>query len=154
MNRFLVILYHLARLGLAAIFIYAGAVKIQDVVAFAGHVAAYQLLPYAMNYLVAATLPYVEFLAGILLLLNVRVRPALVVIACMTLVFMAALLSVMLRGLDIDCGCFDPTGGQEVSAGTALMRDVGIMALVAIVWTVRSRLPGPKNHPHEKNQAS
>lgn len=149
MNRFFWILYHCARLALAAIFIYAGAVKIQDVVAFAGHVAAYQILPYALNYLVAATLPYIEFLAGVLLLLNVRVRPALVVISGLTLVFMVALLSVMLRGLDIDCGCFDPTGGQEVTAGTAFMRDVGIMALVVIVWTLRRRLPDSKKHSHE-----
>mgnify|MGYP001816476858 FL=1 len=132
--------YHLCRLTLALVFVYAGAVKIQDVVAFAGHVAAYQILPYAMNYLIAATLPYVEFLAGVLLLLNVRVRPALVAIGGMTLVFMAALVSVLLRGLDIDCGCFDPTGGEDVSAGVALLRDVGLMALVALTWFMRSRL--------------
>jgi len=140
MNRFQWFLYHLVRLSLALVFVYAGAVKIQDVVAFAGHVAAYQILPYAMNYLVAATLPYVEFLTGVLLLLNVRVRPALVVIGGMTLIFMVALVSVLLRGLDIDCGCFDPAGGQDVSAGMALLRDVGLMVLVVLTWVLRSRL--------------
>ncbi len=132
--------YHLARLTLALVFVYAGAVKMQDVVAFAGHVAAYQILPYAMNYLVAATLPYVEFLAGVMLLLNARVRPALLVIGAMTLVFMAALFSVLLRGLAIDCGCFDPGGGQDVTAGVALLRDIGLMALVVLVWWLRSRI--------------
>jgi uncharacterized membrane protein YphA (DoxX/SURF4 family) len=132
--------YHLARLTLALVFVYAGAVKMQDVVAFAGHVAAYQILPYAMNYLVAATLPYVEFLAGVMLLLNTRVRPALLVIGAMTLVFMAALVSVLLRGLAIDCGCFDPGGGQDVTAGVALLRDIVLMALVVLVWWLRSCL--------------
>lgn len=134
--------YHLVRLVLALVFVYAGAAKMQDVVAFAGHVAAYQLLPYAANYLVAATLPAVEFLAGTLLLLNVRVRSALLVIGAMTLVFMGALVSVLLRGLDIDCGCFDPAGGGEVSATTALLRDAGLMILVGLTWrlhTARSR---------------
>jgi uncharacterized membrane protein YphA (DoxX/SURF4 family) len=131
--------YHLARLALALVFVYAGAVKMQDVVVFAGHVAAYQVLPYAMNYLVAATLPYVEFLAGVMLLLNVRVRPALLVIGAMTLVFMAALVSVLLRGLAIDCGCFDPGGGQDVTAGVALLRDIALMALVVLVWWLRVR---------------
>ncbi|RLB66835.1 MAG: DoxX family protein [Deltaproteobacteria bacterium] len=135
MKRFL---YHLARLILALVFVYAGAVKMQNVTAFAGHVAAYQILPYALNYLVAATLPYVEFLAGILLLLNARVRPALLVVGSMTLVFMVALVSVLLRGLEIDCGCFDPGGGQDVSAGVALLRDVGLMLLVALVWWLRT----------------
>ncbi len=137
MKRFKLGLYHLSRLALALTFVYAGAVKMQDVVAFAGHIAAYQILPYAMNYLVAATLPYVEFLAGLLLLLNARVRPALLVIGSMNLVFMAALLSVLLRGLDIDCGCFDPGGGQDVTAGVALMRDIGLMILVVLVWSLR-----------------
>lgn len=130
--------YHLARLVLALVFIYAGAVKMQAVVAFAGQVAAYQILPYAMNYLVAATLPYIEFLAGILLLLNARVRPALAVIGGMTLVFMIALVSVLLRGLEIDCGCFAPGSGQDVSAGVALWRDLGLMVLVVVVWCLRT----------------
>ena len=90
--------------------------------------------------LVAATLPYVEFLAGVLLLLNVRVRPALVAIGGMTLIFMVALLSVLVRGLDIDCGCFDPAGGQDVSAGVALLRDIGLLGLVALTWWLRGRL--------------
>ncbi|MDH3999092.1 MAG: DoxX family membrane protein [Desulfuromonadales bacterium] len=131
------LLYHLSRLALALVFVYAGAVKMNDVVAFAGHVAAYQILPYALNYLVAATLPYIEFLAGMLLLLNARVRPALLTIAAMNLVFMLALLSVLARGLDIDCGCFDPGGGQDVGAGMALLRDIGLMALIVLMWQLR-----------------
>ena len=132
-------LYHLARLILALVFVYAGAVKMQDVVAFAGHVAAYQILPYAVNYMVAATLPYVEFLAGIMLLLNIRIRSALVTVGGMTLLFMVALISVLLRGLEIDCGCFDPGGGQDVTAGIALLRDVGLMGLVVLTWWLRPR---------------
>ncbi len=147
MKRPVWIAYHLARLILALVFIYAGAVKIPDVVAFAGHVAAYQILPYAMNYLVAATLPYVEFLAGVLLLLNLRVRPALVVIGGMTLVFMAALVSVLVRGLAIDCGCFDPAGGEEVTAGMALLRDIGLMALVVVTWWLRGRMLSDPQRP-------
>ncbi len=79
-------------------------------------------------------------MAGVLLLINVRVRPALVVVGSMTLVFMIALVSVLIRGLDIDCGCFDPGGGQDVSAGMALWRDVGLMVLVVVAWWLRGRL--------------
>ena len=56
--------YHLCRLLLGGVFVWAGAVKALDVPAFAGQVATYQLLPYAWNYAVAATLPFVELLAG------------------------------------------------------------------------------------------
>jgi len=46
---------------------------------------------------------------------------------------------VLLRGLAIDCGCFDPGGGQDVTAGVALLRDIGLMALVVLVWWLRAR---------------
>ncbi len=94
--------YHGSRLVLAAVFIYAGAVKGNDIVAFAGQIANYQILPYAWNYLIASILPYLELLCGMLLLLNRRVRPAVLVLLILNIIFMAALTSAILRGFDID----------------------------------------------------
>ncbi len=138
------LLYHLCRLGLAAVFLYAGYVKGSDPVAFAGQVAAYQILPYAFNYLVAATLPFVELLCGGLLLLNQRVRPALLVIFGLNSVFMLALFSLLLRGLDIDCGCFHPgaEGEATTSPQMALLRDAGLMLMIAVAWVLRQQQAG------------
>ncbi len=127
-------LYHGSRLLLGTIFCYAGLVKALDVVAFAGSVANYQLLPYQLNFLVAAALPYVELAAGGLLLAGRGVRPAVLLVAGMNGVFMVALLSVILRGLDIDCGCFRPGGEGHTSALAALLRDAGLMLLAAAIW--------------------
>lgn len=137
MNRWQKILYHGSRLILAAVFIYAGVVKARDVVAFAGQIANYQLLPYAWNYLTAAILPYLELLCGILLLLNRRVRPALVVIFFMNVVFVIALASAVGRGLDIDCGCFRPGAEDTTGPLQALLRDLGLMVLILIAWMTR-----------------
>lgn len=131
-------LFHAGRLFLGGVFLYAGLLKAFDVTAFASQVAAYQLLPYALNYLVAATLPYIEILVGILLILNLRVRPALLVLGGLNLCFMAALISVLLRGLDIDCGCFDPTGKSSTGPGAALLRDLVLMGLIIMTWLLRS----------------
>ena len=139
MNLFLRILYHAARLGLGATFLYAGWLKASDPVAFARSVANYELLPYSWNFLVAASLPYVELLAGTLLVINRRVRPAALVIGGLNLVFIAALISVMARGLDIDCGCFDPSGESKTTAAEALVRDLGIMVLVVLSYVLRGR---------------
>ncbi|KIH76198.1 Methylamine utilisation protein MauE [Geoalkalibacter ferrihydriticus] len=130
-------IYHLARLSLGGIFLYAGWIKAADVTAFAGSVANYQILPYSWNFLVAATLPYVEILAGILLILNQRVRPAALVIGGLNLVFIIVLATVIARGLDIDCGCFNPGGDGHTSALEALIRDLGIMVLVVATWWLR-----------------
>ncbi|MEZ4484094.1 MAG: rhodanese-like domain-containing protein [Syntrophotaleaceae bacterium] len=50
MISFRAVLYHGSRLLLGAIFCYAGLVKALDVMAFAGNVANYQLLPYQLNF--------------------------------------------------------------------------------------------------------
>jgi putative oxidoreductase len=132
------VLYHLCRLLLGGIFCYAGISKITDVTAFAGQVANYQLLPYVWNFLVASTLPYVELLAGILLLLNNRVRPAALVLGGLAVLFMLVLLTVMARGLDIDCGCF--RSGSHTTPAAAFVRDIGLLFLAVVVYRLRGRL--------------
>jgi uncharacterized membrane protein YphA (DoxX/SURF4 family) len=127
------------RLILGGIFLYAGVVKIAAPVAFAGSVAAYKILPYFGNYLVASILPWLELLCGLMLVTGYKYRSAAMLVFILSLVFMGALLSVIFRGLDIDCGCFRQ-GGGKTSAWTALARDIGCM-LVA-VYLSRSREGG------------
>ena len=132
--RFDRILFQVCRLTLGGIFLYAGLIKAWDVVAFAGSVANYQIpfLSYHLNYLVAASLPYVEMAAGLLLLINRQVRPAALLLGVLDIIFMVALVSVLIRGLDIDCGCFRPGSEGHTTAQAALLRDVGILALAAV----------------------
>lgn len=139
MKRLPAIIYHLGRLILAGVFIYAGASKGTDPVAFAGQVANYQILPYAWNYLVAATLPYLELLCGTLLLLNKRVRPAVLVLFVLNLIFMLAISSLIVRGIDIDCGCFNPDAESKTSPLMALWRDAGLLLLLISTWMLRYR---------------
>lgn len=137
--RFRRALFHGCRLVLGGLFVYAGLIKAWDVVAFAGSVANYQILPYHLNYLVAATLPYVEMGAGLLLLVNRQVRPAALLLGLLDIVFMIALVSVLIRGLDIDCGCFRAGGESPTSAWAALVRDIGILALAAGTFFLSDR---------------
>jgi uncharacterized membrane protein YphA (DoxX/SURF4 family) len=133
--------YHLCRLLLGGVFVWAGVVKILDVPAFAGQVAAYQLLPYAWNYAVAATLPYVELAAGVLLLASLRVRPAALLTILLNAIFIVVLLSVLARGLEIDCGCFGPDAGTTPLQ--ALGRDLVLLALAVAVYRQAPRYLAP-----------
>jgi hypothetical protein len=126
------ILYHFCRLLLGGLFVYAGVVKALDPTGFAGEIANYQILPYRLNFLVATTLPFVELLAGLLLVINCKVRSATLVIGGLNLVFMLALSSLLVRGLDIDCGCFRP--GAHTSVQAALWRDAGLMVLAIVTF--------------------
>jgi putative oxidoreductase len=120
------------RLVLGGIFLYAGFTKIGDPTAFAGAIASYRILPYLGNYLVAAILPWLEVLCGLLLITDYRTRAAASCVAILNLVFMAALVSTIVRGLDIDCGCFSKTG-EKTSAWTALGRDVVLFVMALYV---------------------
>ncbi|WP_303722498.1 MauE/DoxX family redox-associated membrane protein [Malonomonas rubra] len=138
------VLYHLSRLILAVVFIYAGYIKAADPVAFAGQVANYQILPYAWNFLVAATLPYLELFSGVLLLLNQRVRPAVLVLFVLNLIFMVLLSYAAAKGLDIDCGCFKPDAESKTSPMQAFWRDAGLLLLMISTWMLRNRQAPPE----------
>ena len=125
------LLHVVTRLILGGVFLYAGFVKIAEPTRFAGSIAAYRLLPYFGNYLAASLLPWLEALCGLLLIAGYRTRAAASLVLLLTLAFVAALLSTLVRGLDIDCGCFRH-GGEKTSAWTALTRD-GILLAMALV---------------------
>lgn len=126
----------LVRIGLGLVFLYAGIIKIIDPVAFAGSLAAYKIMPYALNYLVAAALPWIEAVCGLLLVIGYRVRAASFIVIAMNMVFIAALGSTIVRGLDVDCGCFRQ-GGEKTPAWMAILRDV--LFLAAAFLLVRQR---------------
>jgi putative oxidoreductase len=93
-------------LALAAIFIYAGVDKIRDPLQFADSIAAFAILPAALINLLALSLPPFEVGCALLLLWSPTRRVGALAIAVTSLVFFTALLSALLRGLTIDCGCF------------------------------------------------
>lgn len=122
------------RLVLAGLFIYAGAVKALAPAPFAADIANFRLLPLFASGVVAVYLPWLEILAGGALLVGRWRAGGALVLALLSAVFLTALLSARLRGLDITCGCFGhaTAAGGGISAWL-LWRNVGLLALAAIV---------------------
>ena len=114
------------------IFFYAGALKMADVIVFAGEVAAYHLIPHNFTYLVAAILPSIEVLIGALLLLDCRVRGAAFLAGVLNLIFIFALVSALARGLNISCGCFGL--GHDSTVLKALSRDLALMVAIVVTF--------------------
>jgi len=129
-----------ARLGLAAVWLYAGGSKVDDLAASGRAVVAYHLLPYDVAVVVGAALPFVELALGVLLLVGFATRVAALSSAGLLGVFTFGVAAAWARGLRIDCGCFG--GGGEVAAGKSpsygweLARDVALLA-VALFLAVR-----------------
>lgn len=99
-------LLFLIRLVLGFIFIYAGAEKISDPEAFAISISNYRLLPVSTLNFFAITLPWIELVAGVLIIFGIAVRENSSIIFSMLLVFTIAIIISLFRGLSIDCGCF------------------------------------------------
>ena len=123
----------LVRIALGALFVFAGATKAYDPGAFAIEIQRYQVVPWILGALVSVYLPWLEMLAGALLLVKRFERGALLVITFLLVVFTVALASAMFRGLSIDCGCF---GKAFTATGTTvpLLRNLVLLVFTGILW--------------------
>jgi len=125
-------LFLLFRLFLGGIFVYASYDKILHPVPFAEIVYNYQILPDSLVNLASLFLPWLELLMGLSLILGVWLPGAVLISTVLLFVFFTTLVFNMLRGLDIDCGCFTVSAGPS-SGGHMLwylFRD-GFFLLVA-----------------------
>jgi len=123
------------RLLLGGLFVAAGALKALDPAAFANDVARYGLLPDALVNIVALALPWIELVAGGLLVMDVWRRESAAVIAALNAVFLVAVSVALARGLEV-CGCFGASVARKAS-GWTLVEDV--VFLVSAIWLWRQR---------------
>lgn len=126
-----------ARLGLAGVWIVAGALKAGDLAASARAVNAYRLMPYDAAKVVGAVQPFLEIALGLLLLIGLAVRLSAGISAVLLVVFIAGIVSAWARGLAIDCGCFSAGGalaaGQSPQYAQEIARDVGFLLLAGLL---------------------
>jgi len=116
-NQGLFWLYRMARIGLAALFIYGGVIKLFDPKAFARTISGYDLVPELFLPVVAVGLPTIETLAGIGLLLDIR--GALAMIAGLLAMFILVLGYGITLNLSVDCGCF---GADDLARRDGLLK--------------------------------
>lgn len=124
-------LVRLARIGIGVVFLAAALGKIGDTAAFAGQIVNYRLLPVAPVNLIAITLPWIELLAGLALVLGVRARSGAVIVLVLMATFTLAVGSAWARGLDFECGCFGKASASVIGA-RKFAENVGLTALAAI----------------------
>jgi len=131
-------------LALGAIFVYAGIDKIRDPQQFADNIAGFAILPAAFTNLLALTLPLFEVACGLLLLLPLTRRIAALAVALTSVVFFTALLSALLRGLTLDCGCFGVGAPSRSKMWLELGLDLVLfMGALSVSLRSRARLRAP-----------
>jgi len=130
-------MYHLCRLVLGSVLIYASIDKIVDPAAFGKIIFSYQLLPDQMINITAIVLPWLELVVGILLVFQLWMPGTIMLINTLFMVFTGAILSALLRGLDINCGCFSTSGGEGSINMITFFRDFSfiVMAFFLLIFT-------------------
>jgi uncharacterized membrane protein YphA (DoxX/SURF4 family) len=122
-------LLFLFRLVPAVVFIVAAIPKIQDPVAFGLAAHRYGMLPSGnIQAWFALILPVLELWVGLGLLVGFWTRANALLCSGMLVMFIVALTSAVQRGLNIDCGCFDPEGASPVGY-RRIIEDVVLLLL-------------------------
>ena len=123
----------LVRLIVGGIFLISGLAKIADPVRFLLTLREFQLLPGALESFLAVYLPWLEFLLGLCIVVGILHRTASLMIAGLNGAFIIAIVSVMARGIEVDCGCFgllaDALHLPDMADGKAIVRNLVLMAM-------------------------
>ncbi|HPI73450.1 MAG TPA: MauE/DoxX family redox-associated membrane protein [bacterium] len=124
----------LLRWFLAVVFIYAALGKIADPAAFAQQIDHYRLLPWPAVAAAAVVLPWLELLCGLLLIGGRWIQGASLWLMTLNGVFIIAIASAMVRGLDIDCGCFSLQGHASRVSLQRIVEDVLFLLIAALTF--------------------
>ena len=117
------------RVVLGGLFIYAGVVKIIAPLSFAENIFNYRLIGRSLSFIAAVYLPWLEVLAGVFLVSGLLRRASAGIISALLAFFIILTLITMVRGIDVDCGCF---GALSRKAGLGVIVEDGLMLLMAL----------------------
>lgn len=118
-----------AALGL--FFLYAGGIKLFDPLEFSRAIGRYRMTGAEFSWFLAFYIPWMEVLAGISIVARRWRDAASVVLLGLMAVFQTGLLSAMVRGLDISCGCFG--NGPENGILVAFIRNIILIILLIVL---------------------
>ena len=139
------------RLLLGAFFIMSGFEKLLDLKFFGLIIAEYQIVPSFLIPAVALLFSLCELLCGTMLLINLFSRFSSSVMLCMMVIFIAAMINIVMRGLEHDCGCL-----KFLSQWYGLKEEIGIVPIVRDILFFILLLPiaflGSNRIPWKKDQ--
>ncbi len=123
-----------SRLILGALFIYASFDKALNPFEFAKITHNYRLLPPAIINIGAVILPWIELLAGILLIVGYRVKGANLIIGGLLVMYIIMLGITASRGINIACGCFSTSAAAKGNIYMRILEDVGMLLLALHIF--------------------
>jgi len=123
-----------ARILLGVLFLLAATPKILWPADFAKVIFFYQILPYDLVNALAIVLPWIELYSAIALLFSRSLRQAAAwIILGLLVIFTAAIVTDLCRGIDISCGCFSVATDAESMGIRNVVRNACMIVLTMLV---------------------
>jgi len=122
------------RLVIGAVLVWAGVGKLLQPAAFYSALTDYRVpLPEVVWQFVAVGLPWLEMICGAGLVVDFWPETVRPLVVGMFGVFVGMLLQAVVRGLDLECGCFGGGGGWFERPGVALARAAVLLGLALVL---------------------
>ncbi|MFZ2055170.1 MAG: MauE/DoxX family redox-associated membrane protein [Candidatus Aminicenantales bacterium] len=133
-NRWLLVIF---RLVVGGVFIWAGVLKVVDPLGFAQSIKNYQAFPHGLAFSIALVLPWVEVIAGGLLIVGLFKRSSALLISLMLIGFIGLVALALARAIDTSCGCFGSLSRRADL--TLILVDAGLLYLALCVFFARPK---------------
>ena len=133
------ILHYLFRLILGGVFIWAGIIKIINPLVFAQDISNYQVFPQSISFFLALFLPWIEIICGVFVLTGLFLRSSSAFLTCLLAGFLILIFVTLIRGIDVECGCFGSLGRQVDYK--LLLTDSALLFFALNIFFYRKPLP-------------
>ena len=128
-----------ARVLLGVWFVYSGGTKIfsSGLDRFTRDIANYKLVSPPWDAVAAYTVPWLELIAGLCLMLGILRRGSLLAIAALVVMFSVSVGWAWTHNLDISCGCHG--GDEKIQYWNKAAEFAGYFILLGWLWWMDSR---------------
>ncbi|MGF1572278.1 MAG: MauE/DoxX family redox-associated membrane protein [Sumerlaeia bacterium] len=121
-----------ARLIAGGALILAAFGKLKNPDALMLSIKSFELAPLAIIPLSAYLLPWLELIVGVCLIYGVATRASGAWAMVLYSIFTLALISVLVRGMEVDCGCFGALTGESSVSWRSIVRNGVFLSASAI----------------------
>ena len=132
----------IVRLILGLMFLVAGVMKITDPVGFFSDLLSYRVaFPEIFLRMVAVGLPWLEVITGLGLILNFWPETIRPIVAVPCLIFVLMLGQAVIRGIDLNCGCFGSGGRNWFERPDVALVRAGFLLAASLYLAVAPSTP-------------
>lgn len=126
--------YFVLRILIGATFVFAAVDKVFHPDQFARIIYNYHILPGQFINAFALLLPWIELIAGVFIIVGYWEKVSALIIGGLLAMFIVALSMALVKGVNIECGCFSTTSRAKGPVKDLIIRDAVLLIGCALIF--------------------